>query len=104
MFDEHLPPLWSDVVTHLRQQDGSTVAAPPVVYKDPLPDWLHLFSVLPAASVQRLLPPHVQRLMATMPWYWPETWSVFDVGKTQMWECEPVIPIIPEVVLRKLDK
>ena len=104
MFDEHLPPLWTDVVTHLRRDQGISVAAPPVVYKDPLPDWLHLFSVLPAASVQRLLPPNVQRLMATMPWYWPETWSVFDIGKTQMWECEPVIPIIPEVVLRKLDK
>jgi hypothetical protein len=24
------------------------------------------------------------------------------VGKTQMWECEPVIPIIPESVLRNL--
>lgn len=103
MFDEHLPPRWSDVLLHLRQTYGSVVEAPSVVYKEPLPDWLHLFAVLPAASVNRLLPPPARRIMARMPYYWPETWSVFDVGKTQMWECEPVIPMIPEHVLRKLD-
>jgi len=102
LFDEHLPPLWTDVVTHLRQGYGDTVAPPPVVYKEPLPDWLHLFAVLPAASIERLLPPPARRIMARMPYYWPDTWSVFDVGKTQMWECEPVIPMIPEHVLRKL--
>lgn len=102
LHDEHLPPLWSDILDHLTRQYGGNVEPPPVVYKDPLPDWLHLLAVLPAASVQRLLPPNVRRLMAGMPYYWPDTWSVFDVGKTQMWECEPVIPIIPEVVLRNL--
>ena len=104
LHDEHLPPLWSDVLFHLRQELGAAVAPPALVYKDPLPDWLHLLAVLPAESVQRLLPPSVQRLMGTMPYYWPDTWSIFDVGKTQMWECDPVIPIIPEPVLRKLIK
>ena len=102
LFDEHLPPLWSDVVTHLRQDYGATVEPPPIVHKEPLPDWLHLLAVLPAASVERLLPPPARRIMARMPYYWPDTWSIFDVGKTQMWECEPVIPMIPEYVLRKL--
>lgn len=102
MFDEHLPPLWSDVLRQLRQDYGAVVAPPPVVYKEPLPDWLHMLAVLPAASVNRLLPPPARRIMARMPYYWPETWSVFDVGKTQIWECEPVIPMIPEYVLRRL--
>ena len=102
MHDEHLPPLWTDVLEYLRRGYGPSVEPPTIVYKEPLPDWLHLFAVLPAESIQRLLPPNVQRLMAGMPYYWPDTWSVFDVGKTQMWECEPVIPIIPEAVLRRL--
>ena len=102
MFDEHLPPLWSDVVLHLRGTDEPIVAAPPIIYKDPLPDWLHLLAVLPAASVNRLLPPQARRIMAQMPWYWPDSWSVFDVGRTQMWECEPMIPMIMEYILRKL--
>jgi 5'-3' exonuclease len=102
LHDEHLPPLWSDILDHLTRQHGGSVTPPPIVYKEPLPDWLHLLAVLPAESVQRLLPPAAQRLMATMPYYWPDSWSVFDVGKTQMWECEPVIPIIPESVLRSV--
>ena len=100
-FEEHLPPLWSDVAAQLSNADGDRIAAPPIQYPDPLPDWLHLLSVLPADSVARLLPPHVQRFMARAPWYWPTSWSLFDIGKTQMWECEPIIPVIPESVLRQ---
>jgi 5'-3' exonuclease len=100
-FNEHLPPLWSDVAAALAIK-GATVEAPPIQYPSPLPDWLHLFAVLPAASVEKLLPPKVQALMAKAPWYWPASWSVFDVGRTQLWECEPVIPVIPETFLRSL--
>jgi 5'-3' exonuclease len=72
------------------------------MYPTPLPDWLHLLAVLPADSVVQLLPHSVQKLMGAYPWYWPTSWTVFDVGKTQLWECEPVIPVIPEVVLRSM--
>lgn len=96
-FDEHLPPLWSDVAAALSQ---GSVKAPTVEYPKPLPDWLHLLAVLPADSVARLLPLKAQRLMLASSHYWPSSWSVYDVGKTQLWECEPVIPIIPEKVLR----
>ena len=98
-FDEHLPPLWSEVAAALRSQNGP-LAGPVVEYPKPLPDWLHLLAVLPADSVNRLLSVKAQRLMLAAPHYWPSSWSVFDVGKTQLWECEPVIPIIPEKVLR----
>ena len=103
-FTEHLPPLWSDLVTCLELdpaiKDLATVEPPTVVYPTPLPDWLHLLAVLPAASVARLLPASTQRFMAKAPYYWPTRWSLFDVGKTQIWECEPNLPIIPESVLR----
>jgi len=101
-FDEHLPPLWSDVAAALSASTESTIRAPPVVYAKPLPDWLHLLAVLPANSVATLLPVKAHILMAAHSHYWPTTWSVFDVGKGQMWECEPVIPVIPEVVLRRI--
>jgi 5'-3' exonuclease len=100
-FDEHLPPLWCDVAAALAASSGP-IRAPPVVYDKPLPDWLHLLAVLPAASVAALLPEKAQRIMAAHAHYWPSAWSVFDVGKGQMWECEPVIPVIPEVVLRRI--
>jgi 5'-3' exonuclease len=102
-FPAHLPPLWSDVVAALSAGlAGSVVAPPPIVWADPLPEWVHLLSVLPVASVRRLLPTTKQGLMTAEPWWWPDSWSLFDVGRGQMWECEPVIPMIPETVLRGL--
>ena len=101
-FDEHLPPLWSEVAAALAASKESVVRALTVVYPEPLPDWLHLLAVLPAASVETLLPAKVHAIMAAHAHYWPSSWSVFDVGKGQIWECEPVIPVIPEVVLRRI--
>lgn len=99
---EHLPSLWSDLYTTLTTAVKQTVSPPPIVYDTPLPAWVHLLSVLPATSVTRLLPPNRQKAMEEHPWYWPLAWSLFDVGRTQMWECESVIPVIPEGVLRTL--
>jgi 5'-3' exonuclease len=96
MFEPHLPPLWSD----LTPLTSLPLAPPPIIYPTPLPAWLHLLAVLPAESVERLLPPQHRRLMAKAPWYWPTTWSLFDIGRTQLWECEPVIPILPDLILR----
>jgi 5'-3' exonuclease len=98
-FSEHLPPLWSDVRDALRVGDDS-INAPPLRYTAPLPAWIHLLSVLPAESAKRLLKHENQTALTAAPYYWPTTWSLFDIGRTQMWECEPVIPVIPETVLR----
>jgi 5'-3' exonuclease len=98
-FDEHLPPLWSDVVAALRF--SVAVKPPPLRYTDYLPAATHLFAVLPAASMARLLPSHLG-LIDRMPWYWPTDWSLFDIGRTQLWECEPVIPVLSDGVLRSL--
>jgi 5'-3' exonuclease len=99
-YDAHLPPLWCDLVGLLDIDTGETVGAPEVKWNTPLPAWVHLLSVLPAASVRRLLAPQRQRLMGKEPLFWPSSWSLFDVGRTQMWECEPLIPLLPEGLLR----
>lgn len=99
-FAEHLPPLWSAVAATLRAQKEIDVSPPPIVWAEPVPAWLHLLSVLPAASVKHLLPVAKHELMVKNSWWWPTEWSLFDVGRGQIWECEPVIPIIPEAVLR----
>jgi 5'-3' exonuclease len=101
VYDHHLPPLWGDIVAALASGGGDvTIAAPPVVWPTALPSAIHLLSVLPADSVEELLPAAVARRMGAVPWYWPTTWSLYDIGRGQMWECEPVIPLIPERVLR----
>jgi 5'-3' exonuclease len=101
VYDRHLPPLWSDVLAGLASS-VPTLSAPPVRYPAGLTPWVHLLAVLPADSVRRLLPVERQTLLTENPWYWPTEWSLFDVGRTQMWECEPVLPLIPEAVLRRL--
>lgn len=99
-FDEHLPPLFADVVQCLRTETTASVPPPAMEFADPLPAWVHLLSVLPAASAERLLPRARLPLIAKHAYYWPSSWAVFDVGKTQLWECEPIIPVIPEKLLR----
>jgi 5'-3' exonuclease len=100
-FEPHLPPLWCDIAAFLDSPSSSSLASPPIVYPTPLPEWLHLFAVLPAESIERLLPEHAA-LMEEIPWYWPTRWSLFDIGRTQMWECEAVLPIPSDAVLRAL--
>jgi len=101
-FEPHLPPLWSDIAAYLSTAMATIIKPPPMLYPEPLPEWLHLLAVLPAESVERLLPPEKARLMNEVPWYWPTRWSLFDIGRGQMWECEPVLPIPSDAVLRKL--
>jgi len=104
-FEPHLPPLWSDIVAYLSTLPSTSfqLQPPPLLYPTPLPDWLHLLAVLPAASVEKLLPEKA-RLMNEAPWYWPTRWSLFDIGRSQMWECEPVLPIPSDAVLRQFLK
>ena len=99
-FEPHLPPLWSSLQSYLTGLSGDTLQAPRIETPEPLPEWLHLLAVLPAESVLSLLPADKRRLMYDMPWYWPASWSLFDIGRTQLWECEPVLPMIPESILR----
>lgn len=105
VFDEHLPPLWADVAAWLRSAASSaSVSAPPITHPAALPEWIHLLAVLPLDSLRRLLPSAFDKhsLAVTHPWYWPTGWSLFDVGRGQLWECEPIIPLIPERLLRSL--
>ena len=100
-FEPHLPPLWCDIAAHLNSLTLTSLIAPLIIYPTPLPEWLHLFAVLPVESIERLLPDYAA-LMEEIPWYWPTRWSLFDIGRSQMWECEPVLPIPPDAVLRAL--
>lgn len=103
VYDRHLPPLWGDVLATLDVPGAATYLTPPAVrWPTNLPAWVHLLAVLPADSVLRLLAVEHQELLRSASWYWPTEWSLFDVGRSQMWECEPVLPLIPEAMLRRL--
>jgi len=108
-YDAHLPPLWSDIAAWMTLHPQPSLLslslllplALPDQKKQPLPSWLHLLSVLPVDSIERLLPAHRgKQIVNANNWWWPTSWCLFDVGRTQIWECEIMIPIIPESVLR----
>lgn len=99
-YEPHLPPLWSDLVESI----GSNIDSPPLVYDSYLPAWIHLLAVLPEASAKTLLKPKQRSLIKECPLYWPTQFSLFDVGASQIWQTEAVIPVVPETVLRSLDK
>lgn len=105
-FEEHLPPTWSALehelirMLHDSGEGEGVLESPVILYPSPIPEKLHLLSVLPMSSIETLLPPEFVKLAHQFPWYWPTSWGVYDVGKTQLWECEPVIPLLPELLLR----
>jgi 5'-3' exonuclease len=99
-YEPHLPPLWSDLIESI----GSNIDSPPLVYSSYLPAWIHLLAVLPEASAKALLKKSQRTLMKEAPLYWPTQFSLFDVGASQIWQTEAVIPVVPECLLRDLSK
>jgi len=99
-YEQHLPPLWSDLAVALRSQNDTVIRPPPLVYTTYLPAAVHLLAVLPVSSARKLLKEDQLQLMKMHPLYWPTQFSLFDVGATQIWQCEAVIPILPEAMLR----
>jgi 5'-3' exonuclease len=100
-YDGHLPPLWSDLWSDLYETlKNNSLEPPPLRYTTYLPAWLHLVSVLPIDSAKHLLPNKHLGLLTKVPWYWPSSFALFDVGRSQIWECEAVIPVFPEALLR----
>jgi 5'-3' exonuclease len=91
-YESHLPPLWSDFTE-------SNINPPPLVYTTYLPAWVHLLAVLPETSLH-LLKKSQLGLFKTHPLFWPTQFSLFDIGASQLWQTEAVIPIIPEEILR----
>ena len=100
-YESHLPPLWSELAEELRSIHS--IKPPPILYDSYLPDWVHLLAVLPMTSAN-LLKVQQRVLMASHPLFWPTQFSLFDIGASQLWQCEAVIPVIPEEILRGLVK
>ena len=99
-YEPHLSPLWSSLLESI----GSNIDSPPLVYETYLPAWIHLLAVLPEASAKTLLKKSQLTLIKQAPLYWPTQFSLFDVGASQIWQTEAVIPVLPETVLRGLDQ
>ena len=91
-FSRLLPPLWSDLALYLEKN----------IYEEIQPTGTkqiqaseQLAMVLPLQSWHLLEDKSLRSLPSLMPQFWPEGFGFFSVGRTRMWECEPLIPVLP---------
>ena len=98
----YLPPLFCDImrvckdiesVTSLDRLDNRDNRANPIDPKS------QLLMVLPVESY-RLLPSAMRKLAFKHPEYFPRQWGFFSAGRRQLWECEPLLPIIPFTIIQ----
>lgn len=86
----YLPPLFKDIIIG---SDGLPVTEN-VIGKNPIQPLTQLIMVLPVESYA-LLPTTHRRLPFIKPEYYPKIWTFFSAGRRQLWECEPMIPMLP---------
>jgi 5'-3' exonuclease len=92
----YLPPLFRDICV-----DDAAFACTAVTLPNPIQPMTQLIMVLPVESYG-LLPKNLRRLPYLRPEYYPKTWTFFSAGRRQLWECEPMIPMLPYHIVQKL--
>jgi 5'-3' exonuclease len=85
----YLPPLFKDI-----KFDDQAFIDNANVEPNPIQPITQLVMVLPIESYA-LLPNNMRRLPYIRPEYYPKTWTFFSAGRRQLWECEPMIPMLP---------
>ncbi len=90
-FPQLSPPLWVDLHSFLQQ--GYTPQAHFPASQSIQPEE-QLAMVLPLESWHLLEEPKLRSLPSKLPQFWPLSFGFHSLGKFQLWECEPLIPIL----------
>lgn len=98
----YLPPLFSDILKHgasliTRVNDVCNNT------ENPITPLAQLIMVLPVESYA-LLPSSKRGLPFRRPEFYPKKWTYFSAGRRMLWECEPMIPMLPFSVIEKFMK
>jgi len=94
----YLPPLFTDVARHDFRELPSCSDAP-----NPISPVAQLVMVLPIESYGLLS--RANRVMPKRrPEFYPRTWGFFSCGRRQLWECEPMIPMLPYKIVARVLK
>jgi 5'-3' exonuclease len=97
MYPLHMPPLWSDILGHLRTKREDIAKQFPgmiQVRREDIRPVEQLCLVLPVDSWHLL--EHASRekkLIVRAPWLFPRSFGFTSVGKRYFWECEADIPV-----------
>lgn len=90
-FSRLLPPLWSDLVQYMKY---GYCEQPLLTQASSIQPSEQLAMVLPIESWHLLQDPVLRSLPAWLPQFWPETFGFFSVGRTRLWECEALLPVL----------
>ncbi len=93
-----LPPRHATI---LKALEGKTALTTPEKPRIPLKPLEQLAMVLPESSFH-LLPSEYRRLLSAFPVYWPTAWGTYSFGRRFLWECEPLIPLVPPSEIRTM--
>jgi 5'-3' exonuclease len=94
-----VPPLWHDIYKYL--QSKKEIPEPQASKQKPIQPEEQLVMVLPLQSWHYIPTTSPYRLLPSeKPQYWPSKFGFFTAGRIRMWECEPLLPVLPVHVLR----
>jgi len=96
-----VPPLWCDLVQYLETQIYTPIA---LESQPPIQPGEQLAMVLPVSSWHLVETPEFQHLPDLLPQFWPIRFEMFSAGRTRLWECEPLLPLLPIERLRSAAK
>jgi len=105
----YLPPLFSDIarvckgVESLGSKEDINGSNNRINGDNPIDAKSQLLMVLPVESYG-LLPSRMRCLAFKHPEYFPKAWGFFSAGRRQLWECEPLLPIIPFSIIKNFLK
>jgi 5'-3' exonuclease len=93
-----LPPRHATILKALEAKSELSVPNTP---RSPLKPVEQLSMVLPESSFA-LLPKEYDKLLSLYPVYWPVAWGTYSFGRRFLWECEPLIPLIPPSEIKNM--
>jgi 5'-3' exonuclease len=93
-----VPPLWSQLANYLKT--SPLIVQVSSSEQKPILPHEQLAMVLPLESWHLLENKALRSLPGKYPHYWPTRFDFFSAGRIRMWECEPLIPLLPLERLR----
>lgn len=93
-----IPPLWCDLTRYV---ESHSIPEPQISTGKPIQPEEQLAMVLPLQSWHHLPQKSPLRSLPSLyPQFWPEEFSFFTAGRIRLWECEPLLPILPVQCIR----
>lgn len=90
-FPRLLPPLWKDLREYVETHEYEEIVLP---LSSPIQPQEQLAMVLPMESWHLIEDASLRSLPSLLPQFWPQKFGFFSAGRTRLWECEALLPVL----------